>query len=161
MCAALVALFLPLLSACTVPIGGAVAIGTAADGDLVAHVHMCEGRVDGATLYRSDVEGTPTVASWDVAEAVTDTARFSLDRGGDGWTVTTPMPALEPEARYHLYARTKDGSWSAQGPDFTLAELQALGPGEVLYWNGDWGADQNTPTNAVADLAEFASDACT
>ena len=45
---ALVALLLPLLSACTVPIGGAVALGMTADGEVVAHVQMCEGRVDGA-----------------------------------------------------------------------------------------------------------------
>ncbi|MBO0922090.1 hypothetical protein J1G42_14795 [Cellulomonas sp. zg-ZUI222] len=149
-------LALALLGACTVPPGGTIALGRTAEGEVVAYVRMCEGFIDGVTVYRPDAEGQPVVARWDADEPVTRDADVVLAGGGEGWVA----PTAPQDERLSVYGWTDDASWSADGPDVTLAELSALAPGEVLYWSGDEGPDGGTPVNAVVDLDVFERDAC-
>lgn len=144
---------------CSVRSGGAIALGIDTDGQPVAYVHMCEGHIDGMTLYDSDA-GEQKLGTWVAPSPVTSSATVPLVAPPDGWKVTTPLAELQAGVAYSFYGWTGDNSWAAWGPDVTAGDLAALHAGEVTWWDGDWGADGNHPTNAVTTVAEFHQHAC-
>ena len=148
-------------ASCSVASGGAIALGLDTSGQPVAYVQMCEGGIDGLTVYESTgVGASRTLGEWEAPGRVSTSATVPLATPPAGWTVQHPLAGLDPATSYHVYGWTNDNSWSATGPDFTLADLDALDPGQVTWWNGDWGKDGRHPTNAVTTLAEFQNHAC-
>lgn len=146
---------------CTVPSGGAIALGLDTGSQPIAYVQMCEGGIDGLTVYEDTGHGTSrTMGEWDAPRRVGTSATVPLAAPPADWTVERPLTGLDPATSYHVYGWTNDNSGSANGPDFTLDDLAALEPGQVTWWNGDWGTDGNHPTNAVTTLAEFQDQAC-
>ena len=129
------------LSSCTVPTAGFAAIGVDEDGGLIGLIQMCDHHVDGATLYRSDGPPNdrsrrPILGRWESGDAVTDFARWSLASPSDGWTASTGYEDPHAGAEYAIYGWTHDNSWSAQHAHFTLAQVNTLQPGQVLYKSG-------------------------
>jgi hypothetical protein len=61
------------LAGCTVPAGGAMGMTVDAEGQPVAVVQMCEGHIDGATVYipEDDPENEQTLGVWRVEPALT------------------------------------------------------------------------------------------
>jgi hypothetical protein len=155
-------LVVALLSGCSVPYGAILALGMAPDGDIVAHLQICEGHIDGVSVFRAD-EGDISKPSgvWDAATPVLDTAAWSLVDPRDGWTASTPLAPLEPGVQYDIYGWTVDNSWSAIGPSpFTVDDLRQLQPGQVLSWNKDWASADDAPLTVAMDLAVFTETAC-
>jgi hypothetical protein len=150
------------LAGCSVPSGAVIGLSRALDGGLVAHLQVCQGHIDGATLYSgAEDSASQTLGDWDAGRAITDSGSWSLRNGGAGWTVTTPLADLKPDTEYELYGWTNDNSWSATGPQgFTVEELDRLEPNQVLLWNEDWAAGPEEPLNVVVDMTEFADAAC-
>lgn len=116
------------LTSCTVPPGGVVGVTVDAQGAAVIVVQMCEGHIDGATLYRDD----KTFGKWEVSSPVTGFSQFALDTGGNGWAVVGELEARDPEQQYTIYGWSNDSSWSATHLDFSDRDLSGLKPGTVL-----------------------------
>jgi hypothetical protein len=99
-----------------------------AQGAAVIVIQMCEGHIDGATLYRDDV----TLGKWKVSSPVTGFSQFTLDSGGNGWAVVGDLERRDPEQQYTIYGWSNDNSWSANHLDFSDRDLSGLKPGTVL-----------------------------
>ncbi|WP_405071096.1 hypothetical protein OG558_16770 [Kribbella sp. NBC_01510] len=116
------------LTSCTVAPGGVVGVTVDAQGAAVIVVQMCEGHIDGATLYRDD----KTLGKWEVSSPVTGFSQFTLDSGGNGWAVVGELEGRDPEQQYTIYGWSNDNSWSANHLDFSDRDLSGLKPGTVL-----------------------------
>jgi len=154
------------LTSCGVPGGGVIAM--MADGTAV--VQMCEGHIDGATLYLEDPhvpEGEEPhdekFGRWVVDPPVTGFSQFTLAHGGSGWVLNGRLRARDPKTRYRLAGWTTDASWSTDGLYFSQDELTKLKPGELVGPPTEWPEDENAPEppNRVWTLADFKANACT
>ncbi|GAA1557495.1 hypothetical protein [Kribbella lupini] len=154
-----------VLTACGPPSGGAMGVTVDSLGRPIGVLEVCEGHIDGATLYE-----TPTSESdssdryrgeWSVAPAVSSSGRFDLRRGGGDWRAKTPLAALRPGTSYTLYGWTNDNSWSLGGVEFSPEDLATLQPGQVRYDAGLHADEDNPPdTTATMPIADFRSKVC-
>ncbi|MFK4088299.1 hypothetical protein ACI2LF_29570 [Kribbella sp. NPDC020789] len=154
------------LTSCTVPSGGV--FGMMGDGTAV--VQMCDGHIDGATLYLPDPNppelGEPKdeiIGRWTADPAVSGFSQFSVTEGGPGWQRNGRLKPRDPAKRYTLYGWSDDNNWSAMGVDFTLDELAKLKPGELVAMSTDdppAEEDAPEPPNRIWTLSEFKAKAC-
>ncbi|MFC9688043.1 hypothetical protein ACFTSF_05850 [Kribbella sp. NPDC056951] len=158
-----VALGLGCLTSCGVPGGGV--FGMLADGTAV--VQMCEGHIDGATLYLTDPsvpEGEEPhdemIGEWVADPSVTGFSQFSLQDGGNGWTLKGRLKPRDPAKRYTIYGWTYDNSWSAAHLNFSQDELAKLKPGELVSLPTDLPEEDVEVPNRVWTLTEFQAKAC-
>lgn len=128
--AALVALV--LATGCSVERTGVTGVGVDESGALVGYVQMCSDRIDGATLYATNGDA---LGDWNAPGIVTGFAKWSLADPG-AWTATQPYTEPTGSGEYNFYGLTKDHSTSSTDVTFTLADLDGLKPGEVLYGEG-------------------------
>ncbi len=155
-----------LLSSCTVPVGALAGIGVDVDGNLIGHLRVCDESIDGATLYNDISSPTATVPTWDevgrweAQPPVETTAEWSLNAPEGGWAVSKPLEPLEPGRDYTLYGWTKNNTLSASGVTFTLADVAALKPGQVLHWSGRSGGKPDRDVNEVSSRTDFEAKAC-
>ena len=120
------------------------------EGRAVAVVQMCEGHIDGATLYRDD----RTFGKWQVSSPVTGFSQFALDSGGNGWAMVGEFEARAPEQRYTIYGWSNDSSWSATHLEFSDHELSVVKPGTVLV------PEREREGNRTESLADFKTRTC-
>jgi hypothetical protein len=150
------------LSGCTVPPGGIVGVTVDAQGKPVIVVQMCEGHIDGATLYLPDPDPDrippqdKTMGSWEVASPVTGFSQFRLDAAGNGWRLVSTLEPRDPETRYSIYGWSKDNSWSANHLHFSERELVGLEPGSVRVPS----EDPESEDNRTESLEDFRSKTC-
>jgi hypothetical protein len=148
------------LTGCGVPSGGIVGVMVDGRGKPLIVVQMCEGHIDGATLYQpSDSEGVADekeTGRWEVSPPVTGFSQFSLDTGGNGWRVAGTLMPRDPETRYTIYGWSKDNSWSASHLSFSEHELADLGPGNVRVPHNEPEAEGNR----TESLADFQTKTC-
>ena len=151
---------MPLLTTgCTVAVGAVTGVGVDSLGRPVGYLRVCEDRIDGATLYRSE-GGERVRGSWSVAMPVATFAKWSLAEPASNWTADPPLERLRAGVDYTLYGWTSDNSSSAGEITFTVSELARLEPGQVLYWAGDMSKDGNRSFNVVVSEEDFKHDAC-
>ncbi|MDN5797111.1 MAG: hypothetical protein L0H79_15325 [Intrasporangium sp.] len=155
-----------LLSSCTVPVAALAGIGVDVDGNLVGYVRVCDESIDGTTLYYdvssrgATVPTSVEVGRWEAQPPVEATAEWSLNAPEGGWTSSKPVEPLEPGREYTLYGWTKDNTVSASGVTFTLADVAALKPGQVLHWSGRSGGKPERDVNEVSSRTDFEAKAC-
>jgi hypothetical protein len=142
-------------SACSVPAAAVAGVGVDELGRLVGYLRVCHDRIDGATIYHNDRDD---LGSWTASKPVTHFAKWSLANPPSDWEAAPALGELQPRIEYTLYGWTTDNSWSANSVSFTLAELAAVEPGQVVYWAGD--TDAAGDVNAVVSEVEFNRDAC-
>ncbi|KAA1418201.1 hypothetical protein FE697_020430 [Mumia zhuanghuii] len=143
------------LSACTVEPGGVAAIGVDASGQPVGYLLMCEGSVDGATLYHdtsAEDDSSVTDGTWAAPEPVTAAATWSLTAPTDGWVTEEPLAAMTEDMSYSLYGWSRDNDWSAAHHSFTLADLETLEPGEVAFTKVTDDGEETTRVIPAGDL---------
>ena len=85
-----------LVSGCSVDPHASVALGLGADGSPVAYLQVCSKHIDGVTIYR----GNTDLGKWAADRPATGFSTWSLATGGNGWTVTKPLAALNPGRSY-------------------------------------------------------------
>jgi hypothetical protein len=119
-------------------------------GRPVIVVQMCEGHIDGATLYRDD----ETFGRWEVSSPVTRFSQFDLDTGGNGWALVGEFEGRDPEQQYTIYGWSNDGNWSATHLDFSDRELSGLKPGTVLV------PEREQEGNRSESLEDFKTKTC-
>ncbi|MFB6720411.1 hypothetical protein ACFCV3_09640 [Kribbella sp. NPDC056345] len=151
------------LTSCGVPGGGV--FGMLADGTAV--VQMCEGHIDGATLYLPDPDvpegqapNDETFGRWVADPAVSGFSQFSLKDGGNGWQLDGRLKPRDPAKRYTIYGWTNDNSWSASHLEFSQDELAKLKPGELVSLPTDVPEEDVQVPNRVWTLTEFKAMAC-
>ena len=155
-----------LLTSCTVPVAALAGVGVDADGNLVGYLRVCDESIDGATLnYDTSSDGAtvPTfvdVGHWEAQPPVTATATWSLSAPDGGWTSSTPVESLVPGREYTLYGWTRDNTVSASGVTYTLADVAALQPGQVVHWSGSSGGTSEREENEVSSRTDFEVNAC-
>ncbi len=147
-----------LLAGCGAPTGGQTAVGVDQNGSPVAYVVMCEGHIDGLTLYHGDNDRSVTVADVDAPAPVTTTAQVDLADPTDGWRVRTPLAALVDGTVYAMYGGSLDNSSSSAHVQFTTDQLAALRPGQVLTQEYDEKKDD--VLNVISAVADFQEHAC-
>lgn len=133
-------------------------MGVDREGRPVGHVVMCEGHIDGLTLYYGDVDESVTVASLDALEPVTSTAHVSFAAPERDWTVHNPFRSLIEGTRYWLYGGSQDNSWSSVHVGFDLEDLSRLGADQVLFQRYDEAEDDFV--DVIEDVEEFEEHAC-
>ena len=128
------------LSGCTVPVVGAAGVGVDASGRPVGYLAVCSEHIDGATLYfedpRSVEDRSVEVGEWTADRPVTSLASWPMGERAEGWTSRGPLPPLELGREYVMYGWTKDNSSSTGDVVFTVEQLRALEPGQVVYFDG-------------------------
>ncbi|WP_350278865.1 hypothetical protein [Kribbella sp. HUAS MG21] len=150
------------LTGCGVPSGGILGVMVDGRGEPSIVVQMCEGHIDGATLYLEDPDPDrmpaqhKTMGTWEVSPPVTGFSQFFLDTGGNGWRVAGTLMPREPETRYTIYGWSKDNSWSASHLSFSEHELANLGPGTVRVPDNEPEAQGNR----TVSLADFRTKTC-
>lgn len=155
-----------LLSSCTAPAVALAGIGEDPTGNLVGYVRVCDESIDGATLYYDISSRTATVpvsvevGRWEAEPPVEATAVWSLSAPDGGWTSSKPVEPLEPGREYTLYGWAEDNTVSASGVTFTLADVAALKPGQVLHWSGRSGGKPERDVNEVSSRTDFEAKAC-
>jgi hypothetical protein len=160
--ATLAVLIVGLLTSCGVPTGGAVGFTVDAAGRPVLLIQMCEGQVDGATVYFSSDDEAPSesgtsteLGRWESATAVTDFARVTLAQPGPGWRTLQALRPLDAGVTYSAYGWSTDNRWSAAHFDFTTGDLAKLAPGSVLYPAFDDGG-----TSKTGSVSDFRKETC-
>jgi hypothetical protein len=155
-----------VLTACGPPSAGVMGVTVDASGRPVGVLEICEGHIDGASLYETSVDESAQpdprhLGDWVVAPAVTSSSRLDLTRPAGAWQIETPLATLQPGTSYTLYGWTHDNSWSAAGVEFSPEDLKQLRPGQVRYDAG-LHADEDNPedTTATVPVGEFRSRAC-
>ncbi len=138
------------LTGCGVDGSGVVGVTVDAAGNPVVVVQMCEGHINGATLYRDDT----TLGKWQVSSPVTGFSQFDLDSGGNGWAVVGDLERRDPEQRYTIYGWSNDNKWSASHLEFSDRELSGLKPGTVLV------PEHEQEGNRSESLEEFKTKTC-
>jgi hypothetical protein len=88
----------------------------------------------------------PAPASPAAGEAMTMTV--DIFNPPADWTVEKAPQPLDPSLTYRVAGGTHDNSWSTAAVDFRLADLDGIGPGQVLYPDSDG-------RNLVTSMAEF------
>ena len=153
---------LAILSGCGVPGGGVLGVTVDAGGQPVIVVQMCEGHIDGATMYLEDPDPdreTPhneDFGKWEVSPAVDGFSQFSLAEGGNGWRLVGALKPRDPATKYTIYGWTKDNRWSAAHLDFSQRDVDALQPGTVLTIS----TDPESNANQTRSLADFRAKTC-
>lgn len=144
------------LSGCGVEIGGIVGMTVDDAGRPVAVVQMCEGHIDGATLYLSrDDNETEHFGRWEVSPPVTGFSQFDLAAGGNGWRLVGTLKPRDPATRYMIYGWSNDSSRSAAHLEFSEQDLKGLRPGTVLAPSVD-----DFDTLEPHSLADFRTKIC-
>lgn len=125
----------------------------------MAVIATCEDSayLDGVTLYSSD-DSEAAVGRWVRARRVTSTAELVLAQPGREWTAEQPLGPLPTSGELRIYAWTEDNQWSASGPSFVSADLEALRQGQV--WFERYDESSETFENAFVDADTFQADAC-
>lgn len=138
------------LAGCTVPTGGVLGVTVDLLGRPVVVVQMCEGHIDGASLYLPSKDGYSKgeYGSWRARQAVTGFSQFNLVHGGNGWRPIRPPKPRDPETRYTMYGWSEDSSWSANEVSFSQRDLQTIGPGTVLIPSDDSGPDSESDSRS-------------
>ncbi len=154
------------LTSCGVPGGGV--FGMLGDGTAV--VQMCEGHIDGATLYLPDPNppelsepNDEIIGRWTADPAVSGFSQFDLAKGGNGWQLNGRLKRRDPAKRYTIYGWTSDNTWSAGHLSFSRQELAKLKRGELVSLSTeDPPAEEDAPEppNRVWTLADFKANAC-
>ncbi|MEI8409649.1 MULTISPECIES: hypothetical protein [unclassified Kribbella] len=144
------------LAGCGVPAGGLVGVTVDAAGNPVIVVQMCEGHIDGATLYRfsEEPDDEEVLGRWEVSSPVSGFSQFDLDTGGNGWAVVGELEARDPQQRYTIYGWSNDNSWSAAHLTFSDRELSGLKPGTVLV------PEREQDGNRSESLEDFKTRTC-
>ncbi|MEV6892448.1 hypothetical protein [Kribbella sp. NPDC051137] len=151
------------LTGCGVPAGGVIGVTVDATGAPQIVVQMCEGHIDGATLYLPDPDADRqppqdrTMGRWEASGPVTGFSQFSLDSGGNGWAVSGELVGRAPGTRYTIYGWSRDSSWSAMHLEFSERDLKQLHPGTVLVPSKDLASEDNW-TESVDDFKQKACD---
>lgn len=152
-----------MTSSCSVPSVGRIGIGRAADDRLVVYLRICEGSLDGATLYWPDdpngksLNGEEIFAEWTVSPGP-DPLRAEwplFGPGTDSVKATTRLNAVPKLPKnMAIYGWTDTNSASADGPwQFTKANLEAVRPGQVLVANND--GLETSPLNVAISREAF------
>ncbi|MEU4094066.1 hypothetical protein [Streptomyces sp. NPDC026673] len=148
------------LTGCSPPRAGYTGITVDEDGRPLGVMIVCEGHIDGATLYDSDHPNAPDhLGRWSRGKPAKGFTTWSLETGGRGWNPEVPTATLEPHRTYDLYGWTEDSSWSAASVEFTAAQVERLVPGLVRYYKGD-GAGTDRNGYATVPMEKFRSEAC-
>ncbi|MEU4290576.1 hypothetical protein AB0E63_20310 [Kribbella sp. NPDC026596] len=148
------------LAGCGVPAGGALGVTVDAAGNPAIVVQMCEGHIDGATLYLPDPDPDrepprdEDVGQWEVSPAVDGFSQFSFAEGGNGWRLVGTLKPRDLATRYTIYGWTKDNSWSAAHLDFSQQDLKTLKPGTVLV------PEREQEGNRSESLEDFKTKTC-
>ena len=155
-----------VLTACGPPSAGVMGVTVDENGRPVGVLEVCEGHIDGASLYETpadEASQSPSqhVGDWSVAPAATSSSYLDLTKPTGAWRSDTPFATLHPGRSYTLYGWTRDNSWSAGGVDFSPEDLKQLRPDQVRYDAG-LHADEDDPddTTATVPISEFRSRAC-
>lgn len=134
---------------CTVEAGGVVGLTATPDSAPVAVLAVCEGYIDGLTLYDVDAgDDAPTSGSWRHQGRLAGQVSLDLERPGPEWVTEQVLQPLLPGKRYRLYGWTEKNRWSADGPHITAEDLQALRPGLVTYEALTADGESRTSTQA-------------
>jgi hypothetical protein len=151
---------LPGLAACTPAARPLVAV-RAVDGRPTALLAVCDDfRIDAVRIYPNSREASASPATGQRRlERVGSSVPESLDLFGPapaGWSAAvTELSAMEPGQTYTL-AASDQGVQAQAVPLFTLADLTALGPDEVLV-RGDHLDHKKTTEK---DFRDHAADSC-
>ncbi len=161
LCAVVIAALL-LTSACTVETGGSVGLTRDAEGHLLAVVVVCQGYIDGLTLYRDDTSN-PDSRSNDRGEWVSDSpikteASLDLSAPGPGWTSVKSLEPLDPAQEFRIYGWTHKNRWSAGGPTFRVSDIARLDRGHILVDPST--ANEKRTRDGLVPIAEFRALAC-
>lgn len=130
---------------------------------------LCNGHIDGATIYRDRTEADPndgdssvSVGDWDAVSPVTPdnamNASLNIAEPSASWRTVDSVEALQSGTRYVAYGWTRDNSWSTGHVEFTLERLSTLTPGQVLTQTFV-EADQRNE-DRVESYSQFAAEAC-
>lgn len=137
-----VALLAVLLTGCTPPWTGISGVARTADGSLSGVVVMCKGTVEGLTmLFTDESDKTRVVGDWEYPEPVSDEGEVAFP--------SDVLSRLDEGTDYRVYSWSRDASATAWGPEFSVAELAALQPGEV--WAEDYRSEAGGPVALSAD----------
>lgn len=109
---------LVLLTACSVPVRGIIGFSRADDGEISVQVKMCEGSIDGLSIYSSNSDKL----RWTFDPALGDSGSMTLHR----------IEELDPDLTYSSYGWSTTNDISANGPRLTVAVLESLEPGQIL-----------------------------
>lgn len=127
----------------TVAGAGSTGISVDAQGRPIVVFALCNGHIDGATIYRDRTEADPndgdstvSVADWDAVSPVTPAtamhASLNTAKPSASWHRVGPVEALQPRTRYVAYGWTRDNTWFTGHVEFTLERLSKMKPGQVL-----------------------------
>lgn len=149
--AAAVALpMLALLTGCTVPTTGLLAFTRTDAGVIRAEIRMCEGHVDGVSVYIDDAHSYDV----DLPEPVAgDDHNPGHVTGAGGMDLPDLEDWLRPRTTYYSYAGSNDHEHAADGPELTAKKLAKLEPGQYLAL-----AHQDYATHAMT-AGQFAAEA--
>ena len=145
-----------LLAGCTVETGGAVGLTVTGAGEVAAVLVVCQGYLDGVTVYRDDDSDGPSVGEWDAETRITDTATIPLTEAP--LDSALEQLGIEDRAAYLIYGWTEDNRWSANHERFTAADVLALRVDEV--WFSTWDAETETAGGVYVPVADFREVVC-
>ncbi len=145
------------LAGCTVAPGGVVGL-TIDGGQPVAVIAVCEGYIDGVSVWADRQGKEVDLGSWKRIEPVTDFGRLSLQAPGPEWTEERDLGTLPASERVHIYGWTTKNRWSARGLGFTGEDLARLRADAVWFEEYDDGADEWVKTHASEK--DFRAAAC-
>ncbi len=130
------------VAGCSVESGGVVGLTIDGSGQPVAVIAVCEGYIDGVSVW-SDRQGTEVdLGSWKRSEPVIDLSKLSLQTPGPEWTEERDLAELPASERVQIYGWTTKNRWSASGPGFTVEDLARLRADAVWFEEYDDGAGE-------------------
>ncbi|WP_112248431.1 hypothetical protein [Kribbella monticola] len=144
------------LAGCGVPAGGAIGVSVDGHGRPVIYIQMCEGHIDGATLYRSDDDSSEDqiFGRWVVSPAVEGFSQFNLAAPTGDWRAARQLLPRDPATEYTIYGWSTDNSYSAMHLDFSQNSLAELKSGELRY------PDFATGNLKTGSLQDFRKETC-
>lgn len=149
-----------LTSGCSVYINGMTGVGVDEEGRVVGYLQICGSRVTTATLWTEGGDGR--AGQWVPPDDVSDYATWLLDGSSEGWETEIAPPELKAGSTYWLNAWKSnifDGDTRTVNVTFTLDDLEALEPGQVLSSATDYyAATQRTRVTTVDEFRETACD---
>ncbi|MFF3945017.1 hypothetical protein ACFYYN_09360 [Streptomyces sp. NPDC001902] len=149
------------LTGCSPEGAGVTGIAVNEDGRPLGVMLVCQGHIEGATLYDSDhADASADLGRWSRAKTATGFTVWSLESGGRGWRPEVPTAPFAPHRTYSLYGWTRDGSWSTAHVSFTAAQLASLEPGQVRWYKGRGTPGTDRDGNATTSMGEFRAEGC-
>ena len=146
------------LTGCSVEVGGVVGLTVGPNGDLVAVVAVCDGYLDGLSVYQGGGSEERKLGSWQRQEPIVEEAELSLAGPSSEWTTKQPLGRLPQVTELSVYGWTVKNRWSAVGPTFAAEDLAGLRSGEVWFEQYDQASDRNV--NAFVPRSDFRREAC-